>query len=44
MDMADICDFYYILPIFIWLYEENASQTIPEVFWMQLEYCGSHLS
>ena len=36
--------FYYILPIFRWSYEEDASHTIPKVFRMQLEYCGSHLS
>ena len=29
---------------FTCFYEEDASHTIPEVFRMQLEYCGSHLS
>ena len=48
MDMPDICDFYYILLffyyIFICFYVEDSSHIIPEVFRMQLEYCGSHLS
>ena len=39
-----ICDFYYIFPIFTWFYEEDAGQTVPEVFRMQLEYCGFHFA
>ena len=41
--LIDICYFHHILPIFLWFYEEDVSQTFLEVFRMQLEYYGSHL-
>ena len=43
MDMVDIYNFYYISHTFTQFYEEGASQTIPELLRMLLEYCGSHL-